>query len=409
MTTAVTGLQTDVLVIGAGLSGSAAAWKLTELGYDVIVVDRDVPASDRGSSHGSARILRYAYPDPLYTGLMVEAKKGWDELERRNGRRLVTPSGSLDVGGLRDPEELARVLDGAGVENELLSADVAADRWPGLSFDPALTGSDKVLWHPDAGVINAEATVTAQLAEAKKSGAAVLEHWEAASVRRLGAHRSGYTVTSTTGETIEAGQVVVAAGGWVADLLSAADLPDAFLANLPSVEVSQENAYHFPYRDEADCGPVADGRASSWPTLISKSPDILVYSLPGGTDADFRGQKVAEYNAGHKMSSAADRDGRIDDANRERVTEYVRTMMPGLVPEPYAETTCLFTNLPDEDFLIDRVDGVTVVSPCSGHGAKFAPLIGDLTASLVAGDASGRPEVPERFRQVTAAMKAAES
>lgn len=170
MTTAVTGLQTDVLVIGAGLSGSAAAWKLTELGYDVIVVDRDVPASDRGSSHGSARILRYAYPDPLYTGLMVEAKKGWDELERRNGRRLVTPSGSLDVGGLRDPEELARVLDGAGVENELLSADVAADRWPGLSFDPALTGSDKVLWHPDAGVINAEATVTAQLAEAKKSG-----------------------------------------------------------------------------------------------------------------------------------------------------------------------------------------------------------------------------------------------
>ena len=74
--------------------------------------------------------------------------------------------------------------------------------------------------------------------------------------------------------------------------------------------------------------------------------------------------------------------------------DYVRHYLPGLHPEPYAETTCLFTSTPDEDFLIDGVDGITLVSPCSGHGAKFAPLIGDIAADV----ATGAGGAPERFR-----------
>jgi sarcosine oxidase len=84
----------------------------------------------------------------------------------------------------------------------------------------------------------------------------------------------------------------------------------------------------------------------------------------------------------------------IDPENRRRVAEYVREYLPGLVPEPYAETTCLFTNTPTEDFVIDSAEGITVVSPCSGHGAKFAPVIGELAAD-VASSAGG---VPARFR-----------
>lgn len=105
-----TGLQTDVLVIGAGLSGSATARSLAgELGpgRTVTVVDRDIPASARASSHGSARIFRYSYPNPLYTRLVVEAKAGWDDLEARSGRRLITPSGSLDFGAVREPARLS--------------------------------------------------------------------------------------------------------------------------------------------------------------------------------------------------------------------------------------------------------------------------------------------------------------
>ena len=74
--------------------------------------------------------------------------------------------------------------------------------------------------------------------------------------------------------------------------------------------------------------------------------------------------------------------------------DHVRHYLPGLHPEPYAETTCLFTSTPDEDFLIDGVDGITLVSPCSGHGAKFAPLIGDMAADV----ATGTGRAPERFR-----------
>jgi sarcosine oxidase len=121
---------------------------------------------------------------------------------------------------------------------------------------------------------------------------------------------------------------------------------------------------------------------------------MQVYALPGGRDAGFGGQKVAEYNGGRRLRSAAGQSGMIDPANRARVVEHVRRYLPGLVPEPYAETTCLFTNTPTEDFVIDGVDGVTVVSPCSGHGAKFAPLLGELGADV----ATGSGTAPEQFR-----------
>jgi sarcosine oxidase len=103
---------------------------------------------------------------------------------------------------------------------------------------------------------------------------------------------------------------------------------------------------------------------------------------------------VAEYNGGKLIPSAAEQTGEVDPANRRRVVDYVRRYLPGLDPEPYAETTCLFTNTPNEDFIIDRADNITVLSPCSGHGAKFAPLIGQWAADL----ATGAGTVPHRFR-----------
>jgi sarcosine oxidase len=172
---------------------------------------------------------------------------------------------------------------------------------------------------------------------------------------------------------------------------------------VPPLRVSQENVYHFPYRDAVNDG--ADGAAgTSWPTFIHKSPAIPTYGLPGGRDAGFRGQKLAEFAGGRRIASAANQDGRVDPVNRARMVDYVQRYLPGLHPEPYAEATCLFTSTPSEDFLIDRTDGVTVVSPCSGHGAKFAPLIGDMAADV----ATGGGRVPDRFtvRALEAASRA---
>jgi sarcosine oxidase len=124
---------------------------------------------------------------------------------------------------------------------------------------------------------------------------------------------------------------------------------------------------------------------------------MQAYSLPGGRDAQqpggTSGQKLAEYNGGTPIPAASAQTGVIDAANRERVIDYVKRMVPGLLPEPYAETTCLFTNTPSEDFIIDGIDGITVLSPCSGHGAKFAPLLGRIAADV----ADGTAPAPREF------------
>ncbi|WP_104181908.1 FAD-dependent oxidoreductase [Arthrobacter sp. B0490] len=366
--------STDYVVVGAGLAGAATAWQLARRGHQVTIVERTTPASHDGSSHGSARIFRYAYPDPFYARAVVESRALWDELDRASGLELITPAGAVDYGPHRGPDQLARVLAGAGVDHELLSAAEARSRWPQIAFDTP------VLWHPGAGVIDAERSVHAMVGQAIQHGATVLTGWSAARVEE---HGAGYRVHSEAGETIEAGHVVVSAGGWLPALMGHLPLPAGFLAGLPRITVRQEQAYHFRYRTD-----------EPWPTFIHKSADLQTYGLPGGRDAGFAGQKVAEYNGGGIIPSAAEQTGTVDPRNRLRVVDYVRKYLPGVDPEPYAETTCLFTNTPDEDFIVDRAHGITILSPCSGHGAKFAPLIGRWAADLATGSGS----VPARFR-----------
>lgn len=373
----------EYVVVGAGLSGAATAWQLAARGHEVAVLERSTPANDAGSSHGSARIFRYAYPGNFYTGLVKEAKAGWDELARLSEKQLITPTGAVDYGTVRQPERLAAALDAHNIDHELLSPDEARTRWPQIAFDT------QVLWHPGAGVIDAHESVAAMVEQAVAHGAALHTNW---TVTSISGSEGAYILTSDDGRSLKAANVVVAAGGWLPQLLDYLTLPSVWLANMPAFEVRQEQAYHFPY---ADAQNQSD---SPWPTFIHKREGWQAYGLPGGRDAGFRGQKVAEYNGGKILPSAAHQDGQIDPSNLRRVIEYVEKYLPGLVPEPYAETTCLFTNTPTEDFILDRADGITVVSPCSGHGAKFAPLIGQFAAEL----ATGTRTVPKQFRLAAA-------
>jgi sarcosine oxidase len=374
--------SSEYVVVGAGLAGAATARQLAAPGHDVTILERRQPASHDGSSHGSARIFRYAYPDAFYTRAVIESKSLWDELHRASGLELITPFGAVDYGPQRQPEHLAGILAETGVEHELLSATDARTRWPQIAFDTP------VLWHPGAGVIDAESSVNAMIEQAVKHGARLLTGWNVARVDKRG---SGYRLVADGWETLDAGNVVISAGGWLPQLLDSLSLPTGFLARLPEITVRQEQAYHFRYRTD-----------EPWPTFIHKSAAIQTYGLPGGRDAGFAGQKVAEYNGGKFIPSAAAQTGLVDPDNRQRVADYVQRYLPGLDPEPYAETTCLFTNTPNEDFVIDRADKLTVLAPCSGHGAKFAPLIGQWAADL----ATGTGDVPARFRQGAAKFSA---
>ena len=376
------------VVVGAGLAGAATAWQLASQGHEVAILERSTPANDAGSSHGSARIFRYAYPEDFYTRLVVESKAGWDELSRLSGKQLIAPTGAVDYGSTRQPERLASVLAANGVEHELLSAEEARARWPQIAFDTT------VLWHPGAGVIDAETTVMAMVDLAVAGGAQLVTGWEVTALRPSG---KGYTVHAADGRQMQAENIIVSAGGWLPDLLGNLSLPEAFLAQVPRIEVRQEQAYHFPYKDHT-----AEAERT-WPTFIHKREGMQTYGLPGGRDAQWRGQKVAEFNGGKIIPSASSQDNLIDPGNRQRVIDYVEQYLPGLVSEPYAETTCLFTNTPTEDFIIDTADNITVVSPCSGHGAKFAPLIGQFAANL----ATGAANVPDEFRIGTRTQPAA--
>ena len=276
------------VVVGAGLAGAATAWSLARQAHEVTVVERAQPAARDGSSHGSARIFRYAYSDAFYTRLVVQARKRWDELERVCTKELITRTGSLDFGPSRDPRKLATVLAAEGVEHDLLDREEARSRWPHIAADT------ETLWHPDAGVIDAESAVRAMVDQATENGAQLRTDWE---LRRITTARNGFRLSAVNGEELDAEKIVVAAGGWLPHLLGDLELPSDFLAALPPLQVSQEQAYHFPYRDET----------TRWPTFIHRSPALYTYSLPGGRDAGFRGQKLAEFRGGPEISSAVTR------------------------------------------------------------------------------------------------------
>lgn len=376
--------RVDVLVVGAGLMGSATAWAASRRGLSVAVVEQFEPGHRHGSSHGSARIVRRAYGDPLYTRLSGRAFELWRELETDAGRPVLRMLGGLDFGPRRDVPAVAENLAAAGVAHEVLDAAEAERRWPGMRF------GGPVVYHPQAGTLDADAAVTAFLDGAVRRGARLRSSSRVVSLRPDGAG-DGAAVTLADGAVLRAGQVVVAAGAWVGPLLDdpapLLDDPGPVLggrAALPPLRVTQEQIFHFPRLDAA---------AEPWPSVIHED-ELRVYHLAGGRDGgpgDDR--KIGDHEGGRPVT-AASQDGAVDPAGRRRIVEYVKRWLPGLDPTPRGEATCLYTSTPSEDFILDRVGPLVVCSPCSGHGAKFAPLIGELATDLLLGDGT----VPDRFR-----------
>ncbi|UUU20346.1 FAD-dependent oxidoreductase [Streptomyces sp. DSM 40750] len=356
----------DVAVVGAGLMGAATAWAATRRGLSVAVLEQFDAGHDRGSSHGSARIVRRAYPDPLYIGMTGRAMELWNELETDAGTQVLRVVGGLDHGRLREPERLASGLAAAAVPHELLPPEEAARRWPGLRFD------GPVLFHPEAGTVDAAGAVAAFLERAGARGADIRHGTAVRRVTPLG--EAAVRLETAEGATLTARRAVVAAGAWTSDL-------SAGLVPLPELTVTQQQVFHFPRRDPA---------AEPWPIVVHKDA-LSTYSLPGGRDGGpFDGRKIAEHDAGGP-TTADTRDGKVDPAARDRITAYVRQWLPGLVPEPFNEATCLYTSTANDDFVLDRSGPLVVCSPCSGHGAKFAPLIGELATELALGGAAPEP------------------
>jgi len=367
--------RTDLVVVGAGLAGAATARAASKRGLDVTVLEAYPPGHRNGSSHGSARIFRRAYPDPLYVRLTGRAGELWRALEAEAGESLLTLTGGIDFGPARDPEHLHAVLTGCGVPAELLANAAAAERWPQFDF----TGAGPVMFHPDCGVLDPDRAIAALLRLAAANDADVRFQ---APVRRLAVTHDGGAEVHTDTETFTAPVVVIAAGAWLAPLLDG-------LVQLPPLTVTQQQVFHFPPSQLAN-----DQRPDEpCPVFICQDGPDNIYGLPGGRDGEVPGAiKVAEHDRG-KVTTARARDFQVDPASRDRVTAFVRRRVPGLDPAPLNEATCLYTWTANEDFILDRSGPFVIASPCSGHGAKFAPLLGEILAGL----ASGKPAPDPRF------------
>ncbi|MFC4029879.1 FAD-dependent oxidoreductase [Streptomyces polygonati] len=364
-----------VVVVGGGVMGSSAAWHLAARGDEVVLLEQFAPGHDRGSSHGSSRIFRLAYADPFYLGLAVRALPLWQRLEEETGIGVLALTGAVDHGPARTVSALEEALRAAGRPAEALSPAEAGERWPGLRVDTA------ALFHPEAGRLHADRAVTAFQTAARKHGARIRH---GVKVARVTARGSGAEVVTAEEEVLTADAVVVAAGGWTPRFAAPGD------RELPAMRVTAEQPAHFAAAD-----------ALGWPSFIHHGGAGLpegpgVYGL-GSAD----GVKAGFHGVGPVVDP--DRDRVINAEMLRDLLEYAERWLPGVDRTNPVPKTCLYTTTPDHDFVIDRSGPCTVLAGFSGHGFKFASVIGELAADLVAGRPGAERFARTRFGEGRAA------
>ncbi|MBT1596933.1 FAD-dependent oxidoreductase [Curtobacterium flaccumfaciens] len=349
-----------VVVVGAGVVGAATAYALTARGERVLLVEQHARGHHLGSSHGATRIFRQGYADPEYVALTTRALALWEGLEKAAGEELIVRTGAVDHGRPEVVDAIAAALADADIPHESLTPEQAAARWPGIAFE------GHVLTHASAGRIRSDRTVEAFLTLAERTGLADLRF--DTRVTGLDDHGDDVTVTLSDGTAVRTASVVAAVGSWAPTLVGGLLIGRG--TGLPAIRVTQEQPAHFPSHlpDEA------------WPSFVHWADGDDVYGLltPG------EGVKVGFHGTG-PVVDPDDRDFTPVPAEAERLQAYVARYVPGVDATKPTFISCLYDNSPDEDFVIDRMGPLTVATGFSGHGFKFAPLLGEMLADLATG------------------------
>jgi sarcosine oxidase len=319
-----------VAVIGGGVMGLATGWALKRRGLEPVVYEQFEVGHSHGSSHGRSRIFRLAYAEDHYVQLAQEALALWRELEAESGETVLQLDGLVEIVQALE-ESTAHTLERNGVAWERLDKDEAEQRFP-----IKVPEGSFVVVQPEAGIVRADKALAA--------------------FRRELDVREGERVTP--GE-VDADVVVVTAGAWVNELLAEA---------LP-VKTTRETVCYF--RPDAGGRPI--------PSVVSFKPGRHTHEMYSLHDPVF-GLKVGAHHAGAEADP--NDSGEPEPELIERITAWANDTYRLAEPEPAGAETCMYTTTADEGFILERNGRVVVGSPCSGHGFKFAPAIGERLAAL---------------------------
>jgi monomeric sarcosine oxidase len=363
----------DVIVIGLGAMGSAAAYQLARRGQRVLGIDQFTPAHELGSSHGANRIVRRAYFEGSpYVPLMARSYELWDELSAEFGEQLFTRCGCLMIG--RPDSPIVRGTRASATQwaipHEILDAAAVRSRFPQFAVP---TGQVAVL-EPDAGYVRPEVTVLAQIELAMAAGA---ELWFDTEVESVELGPGGVHLIAGDQELV-APKAVIATGAWATKLANLDRYP---------LTVSRQTMHWF-----APTTSVLDFTADKMPVFLwdwpvaDGEPPAELYGFPY-LEGD-SGVKVGLYHDGADGDIDPDLLERVvDDSDAVRLAEVLSQALPTLAGKRLDGKACMYGAVPGDDFVLGLHPGgserVVVAVGFSGHGFKFAPVVGEIAADLV--------------------------
>lgn len=359
----------EFAVIGAGVTGSAAAYHLAKEQKSVALFEQFAIGHERGSSHGNSRIFRLSYDHPAYVQMALRSQAMWRQLEQEAETTLLTQTGGLDLGFQTNPTFNSCITNMTknGIAFERLSAKEVRERFGQFAVPDDMVG----IYQAEAGILNATECVKSMAALAAKHGACVKENCPVLVIEPA---QGGVRIVTESG-TYTCKKVIVSAGAWSQALL------EPLGVNLP-LKVTKEQYTFFatdnPKKFSYEQNPIFTEYGAT-----GRTEQIDMYGFPL---FEMQGVKVASHLMGPK-TTANMRTFDLEEDMLQEVKDYVRKRLPDLLERIVDAKTCLYSITPDEDFVIDKIKRhpqVIVLSACSGHGFKFAVLTGKMAADLAA-------------------------
>lgn len=363
----------DVAVAGLGGMGSAVLAHCARRGARTIGLDRFARGHDLGASAGKSRLIRQAYfEEPAYVPLVLRAYELWRELERTAGAALLRITGLLTVG--EDDSEIIngtrRAAEAHQLQVETLNRAVMKQRYATVLIE----GGEVALFERAAGVLNPEGAIRAHLQAAQEHGAEMrfemaLQNWRTIA--------DGFEIQTSDGETIRSRKLVLTLGPWLKPALEALGIPIRVQRNVQAWFSPSVDAYH----------------AARFPAFLLNRRGLPapLYGFPDLGD----GIKAAFHGWGDLTE--ADKLDRAIDERRDiaPLAQAMEEWMPGATAAFLEAKACMYSLTPDEHFVVDHHPQDANAILCggfSGHGFKFAPVVGEIAADLAL-DGGSRHEI----------------